>query len=187
MPKAVGPLESSVVTDNSFADGVGQLIDASKAWRDSWISILSSQLGTVAYFEELYNPIVGASDGHGHEPVMTPQVQLDRSYKLKEAYTELKTDLLEEVNMIDARIVKPATEAKDYIQPVKKTIKKRENKRLDLERYTDKVSSASKKQKRSDRENAALAKAVEELAKATEVGSSTKSPGLQQLTNSPGF
>ena len=149
-----------------------QIIEASKAWRDAWVSILSVQVGTVAVFEELYNPIVGASDGHGHEPVITPQLQLDRTYKLKEAYADLKTDLLEEVNMMDARVIKPATDAKEYIQPVRKTIKKRENKRLDWERYTDKVNHASKKLKRSDRDNAALVKAEEELAKAGDVSTS---------------
>jgi amphiphysin len=124
----------------------------------------------VTNVEELYNPIIGASsDGHGHEPVLTPQAQLERSLKLKQAYTELKTDLLEEVNMTDTRIIKPATEAKEYIQPLKKTIKKRENKRLDYERYFDRVTNAAKKQKRSEREDAALAKAEVELSKATDV------------------
>jgi len=124
----------------------------------------------VTSIEELYNPIIGASsDGHGHEPVMTPQAQLDRSYKLKQAYIELKADLLEEVNMMDARIIKPASEAKEYIQPIKKTIKKRENKRLDYERHFDRVTSAAKKQKRSERDDAALAKAEVELSKATDV------------------
>jgi hypothetical protein len=100
---------------------------------------------------------------------MTPQAQLDRSLKLKQAYTELKTDLLEEVNMTDVRIIKPATDAKEYIQPIKKTIKKRENKRLDYERYLDRVNNAAKKQRRSEREDAALAKAEVELSKATDV------------------
>ena len=71
--------------------------------------------------------------------------------------------------MMDARVIKPATDAKDYIQPIRKTIKKRDNKRLDYERYIDKVNHASKKLKRTDRENAALAKAEEELAKAADV------------------
>jgi amphiphysin len=122
-------------------------------------------------FEELYNPIVGASqDGYGHPPVITSQAQLDRTSKLKEAYTELKTDLLDEVGMMDSRVIRPATDAKEYLQPIRKTIKKRENKRLDWERYTDKVNNASKKLKRSDRENAALTKAEEDLSKAADVG-----------------
>lgn len=101
---------------------------------------------------------------------MTPRDQLDRTTKLKLAYTELKTDLLEEVGMMDARVIKPATDAKEYLAPIKKTIKKRENKRLDWERYQDKVLNYQRKMKRTDRENAALAKAEEELSRAAEVG-----------------
>jgi len=152
-----------------LANKTAQIIEASKAWRDAWVSILGIQLAMIAGFEELYNPIVGASDGHGHDPVLTSQLQLDRTSKLKDAYTDLKTDLTEEVIMMDARVIKPATEAQEYLQPIKKTIKKRENKRLDWERYLDKVNSQSKKMKRTDRENAALAKSEEDLARATEV------------------
>lgn len=82
---------------------------------------------------------------------------------------ELKTDLMEEVGMMDARVIKPATDAKEHLAPIKKTIKKRENKRLDWERYQDKVHNYQRKLKRSDRENAAMAKAEEELAIAAEV------------------
>jgi amphiphysin len=124
----------------------------------------------VAQFEELYNPIIGAtSDGYGHEPALTPQLQLDRTSHLKRAYDELKTDLLDEVNMVDMRIIRPATDAKECIQPLKKTIKKRENKRLDYERHHDRVVGASKKAQRSEREDAALVKMEAELAKATDV------------------
>jgi amphiphysin len=146
-----------------------QIIEASKAWKDSWVSILTIQVTTTSIFEELYNPIVGASDGHGHEPVMTPQLQLDRTANLKEAYAELKTELLSEINMMDERVIRPATDAKEYLQPVRKSIKKRENKRLDWERYIDKVNNYQRKPKRTDRENAALAKAEEELSRAADV------------------
>lgn len=101
---------------------------------------------------------------------MTSEAQLDRTAKLKVVYADLKTDLLEEVAMMDARIIKPATDAKDFLQPLRKTIKKRENKRVDWERYIDKVNNLqSKKLKRTDRENAALAKAEEDLAGAADV------------------
>ncbi|KAF4625979.1 hypothetical protein G7Y89_g12184 [Cudoniella acicularis] len=157
---------------NDFEDAdkmLTKIIEASKAWRDAWVSILAVQLNTVTIFEELYDPIVGASDGHGHEPVLTPELQLERTMKLKEAYTDLKSDLMEEVLMMDARIIKPAVDAKEYLQPLRKTIKKRENKRVDWERYIDKVNNLqSKKLKRSDRENAALAKAEEDLSKAAD-------------------
>ncbi len=134
------------------------------------MSILESQLNVVSCFDELYNPIVGAtSDWRGHEPASPSELQLERSSALKEAYAGLKAELLDEVNMIDSRVIKPASDAKDCIQPIKKTIKKRDNKRLDYERYQDRVNNAAKKQKRSDRENAALAKSEQDLAKAADV------------------
>lgn len=71
--------------------------------------------------------------------------------------------------MMDARVIKPANEAMEYIQPLKKTIKKRDNKRLDWERYQDRVINYQRKTNRSDRENAALAKAEEELGVAAAV------------------
>lgn len=145
-----------------------KLIEASKGWRDAWVSILNIQVTATTIFEELYQPIVGSSDGYGQPPVMSTPEQLERTSNLRAAYAELKTDLLDEVGMMDSRVIRPATDAKEYLQPIRKTIKKRENKRLDWERYTDKVNSLNKKLKRSDRDNAALARAEEDLAKAAD-------------------
>lgn len=126
-------------------------------------------------FDEIWQPIIGAtSEYQGHEPVYTPPAQVERVSKLKESYAELRTDLMDEVNMMDIRIISPATEAKNYIQPLKKTIKKRENKRLDLEKYQDRVHRSLKKPNRTERENTVLAKAQEDLSKATDVSLSNR-------------
>lgn len=53
-----------------------------------------------------------------------------RTVRLREEYEDLKKDLLEEVNLVDARMVKPATEAQECLQPLKKTIKKREDRKV---------------------------------------------------------
>lgn len=151
------------------ANLVQQLIEASKSWRDAWVSILGINVSATTLFEELYSPIVGTDDGGGRQPVMTSRQQLNRTSKLKDVYTDLKTDLLDEVNMMDSRVIRPATDAKEYIQPIRKVIKKRDNKRLDWERYIDKVNNYQRKVKRTDRENASLVKAEEELARAAEV------------------
>ena len=55
---------------------------------------------------------------------------MDRAQKLHTNYDELRNDLLEEVAMVDSRIIKPAQEAKDCIQPLKKVIKKRGDKKV---------------------------------------------------------
>lgn len=120
-------------------------------------------------FEELYHPIVGAtSDGYGHEPVETPEYQLNRTRNLRQAYAELKADLLEEVNMVDSRIVRPAMSARDCIKPLKKTIKSRDNKRLDYENYQDRLDK-KRKQKRTEKDEAAYVKLEGDLDKAAAV------------------
>ena len=55
---------------------------------------------------------------------------------MRDEYEDLKKDLMEEVNMVDTRMIKPAQDAKDYLHPLKKTIKKREDRKV---RATSKV------------------------------------------------
>ncbi|CAD6502063.1 BgTH12-02306 [Blumeria graminis f. sp. triticale] len=143
-----------------------KIIESSKAWRDSWVSILTFQKEMTSTFSEIYNPIVGSSDGHGQEPKITPQEQLDGTRKLEAAYADLRSELQQEIEMIDSRIISPAISIKEYMQPLKKTIKKRENKRLDWEMYTDRVNGYARKMRRTDSDNAALAKAEQNMAHA---------------------
>jgi len=111
--------------------GIGQIIEASRAWRDSWRDILGTQQRLLHGFQTMYSPIIGANEEYtGHEPVITPQHIMERTTKLNAAYDELRTDLLEEVAGVDTRIIKPAQEAKDCIQPMKKVIKKRGDKKV---------------------------------------------------------
>ena len=142
-------------------------------------------------FHAIYNPIVGAgTDYQGHEPVETPESKISQALKLKEAYLELKEDMLEEVNTVDVRIIKPAMEGRESIQPMKKVIKKRQDRKvvtssikiaflliflqLDFERYQGRYDAAHKKTKRSERENVALAKHESDFARAKQVSASRK-------------
>lgn len=108
-----------------------KIIDASKAWRDAWMDILGTQQRLIHGFEAIYSPIVGVNeDCPAHEPVITPRYIMERTGKLHTAYDELRTDLLEEVAMVDTRIVNPAQEARDSIQPMKKVVKKRGDRKV---------------------------------------------------------
>ncbi|KAL7621213.1 hypothetical protein AAE478_008530 [Parahypoxylon ruwenzoriense] len=158
-----------LLNDYEDADRVlAKIIEQTKSWRESWISLAMSQLGIVTEYDSLWDPIVGASDGHGKSAVPTPDLQLERALQLKETYAELKKDLLDEVGLIESSIIRPATDARDYIAPLRKTIKKRENKRLDYEKCQDKVNKLQRKPARSPKEDASLAKAEDEVARAAE-------------------
>jgi amphiphysin len=145
-------------------------MEQTKSWRDSWASIAHTQLGLVSEYESLLDPIVAASDGHGREMAPTPELQLERTMRLREAYEELKTDLVEEISVIDSRIIQPVSDTRDCITPFRKTIKKRENKRLDYEQSQDRVTKLQRKPGRNPKEDKALAKAEDEFAKAQVVG-----------------
>lgn len=155
---------------HSLADMAStQIIDNAKMWRDSWAALVNHQLQVVTEYEGLYDPIVGAADGQSRQAVPTPPLQLERTFKLKKAYTELKSELLEEMILIEDHIMKPATDARNCIAPIRKTIKKRENKRVDYEKAQERALKLQRKPGRTPKEDAALAKADADMSRAADV------------------
>ncbi|KAI0201842.1 SH3 domain-containing protein [Astrocystis sublimbata] len=158
-----------VLSDYEDVDRVlAKIIDAANSWRESWLNLSSTQLGVATEYDGLWDPIVGASDGLGKLAAPTPELQLEQTLRLKEVYTELSADLQEEVLLIETRVVKPATSAREYIDPMRKTIKKRENKRLDFEKIQEKTNKLQRKPSKTPKEEASLAKLEADLARASE-------------------
>lgn len=146
-----------------------KIVDSTKAWRDAWASILTHQGRLVLEYETLYAPIVGSSETINARPsIETPPATLARVNRLNEEYESLRVDLMVDINAVEDRMIRPVQEAKELLGPMKKKIKKREDKKLDFEHFQSRVDSSLKKTKRSDRDNAVLAKAEAELAKAKE-------------------
>ncbi|RMZ78626.1 hypothetical protein DV738_g3821, partial [Chaetothyriales sp. CBS 135597] len=162
---------SVLLKDFEDADQLlAKIIESSRAWREAWILLLTHQHRMLIEFDTLYKPIVGAGpDYHGHVPVETPEHILVRTARLKDDCEELKTDLTADLGQVDSLIVQPAQVARDTLQAMRKTIKKREDKKLDYERYQSRVDAAAKKNKPSDRDRSALAKAQADLSVATDV------------------
>lgn len=68
--------------------------------------------------------------------------------------------------MIDAKLVRPAEQARAALKGLQKTLKHRENMKLDYERYVSRAEHARKKELRSAKEEAALATHENNLAQA---------------------
>lgn len=113
----------------------------------------------------LYRPI-DEEDSHEtqHQPVQTPPRFLSKSLSLGKAYAELKTDLAQEIAMVDTKLMRPVQELITQIKPMKKTVKHREDMKLDYERYYSRAEHARKKETRSVKEEVALNKAESDLA-----------------------
>ncbi|KAI1108834.1 hypothetical protein F5Y14DRAFT_434527 [Nemania sp. NC0429] len=158
-----------LLSDYEDVDRVlAKIIDAAKSWREAWMNISSAQLGVVTEYDGLWDPIVGASEGLGKSAAPTPELQLEQALHLKEVYAELQTDLMEELDLIETRVVNPASRAREYIDPMRKTIKKRENKRLDYEKIQDKTTKLQRKPGKTPKDQASLAKLESELARVAE-------------------
>lgn len=91
---------------------------------------------------------------------------MNKCLALQKIYAELARDLQQEINMVQNRLVTPAEQAREHLKPLKKTLKHRENTKLDYERYLSRTEHAQKKQTRSMKEEAALAKHESDLAQA---------------------
>lgn len=81
-------------------------------------------------FEGLYAPIGGTETATIHTPVETPEKTMIRTNRLRDEYEELCKDLLEELNTVDQRMIQPASQAKEFMMPLKKTIKKRDDRKV---------------------------------------------------------
>lgn len=96
----------------------------------------------------------------------TPKRYMDKCQALQKIYAELAKDLQQEIDMVQNRLVSPAESARACLKPLKKTLKHRENTKLDYERYLSRTEHAQKKTTRSMKEETALAKHESDLAQA---------------------
>ncbi|KAJ5907035.1 uncharacterized protein N7473_003951 [Penicillium subrubescens] len=164
--------------DNLFT----KIIESTKAWRDAWVSIATFQSRMADEFDGLYAPIVGSSETETrHIPEETPPALLSRTNNLRREYDDLRGELVQELNVVEQRMSQPAEQAKSYLAPMKKAIKKRNDKKSDYERFQSKVDGLIHKPKRSDRENVNLAKAELDLSMAKEVYQQADQDLLQRL------
>jgi hypothetical protein len=93
---------------------------------------------------------------------------MQRATRIKTEYEDLKRDLSEDLAQVEERLIKPAQNAKESLQYMRKTIKKREDKKLDFERYQGRVDSQNKKTKRTEKDAAIMIKSQSDLETATE-------------------
>ncbi|KAF2278023.1 SH3 domain signaling protein [Westerdykella ornata] len=141
---------------------------AAKQWRDAWTNILAHQLAAIECMHSIYKPLGAKSSDYGSQvAVDTPAATLERCAQLQQAFSELKTDMMEEVADIEKKLITPARIARDSLKPMKKAIKKREDRKVDYERYKSRTEALQNKKTRSDRETSALIKHESDLTKAT--------------------
>ncbi|GAB7360321.1 hypothetical protein MBLNU230_g8077t1 [Neophaeotheca triangularis] len=158
----------TVLADFKAVDAMlDSLLRELKTWRNGWEDILKLQYDCADAFTYLYKPIEPTNDPEmQHQPAQTPQKFLQKCLALQKAYASTKADLAQEISMIDKKLMRPMEQAQQAIKPLKKTVKHRENAKLDYERYKSRADHAGRKETRSAKEEAALATHESNLAQA---------------------
>lgn len=85
----------------------------------------------VGEFNAIYAPIIGSSEPTSdRQPVTTPVDVVARTATLRDEYEELKTELMQELNAMEERMITPTMQAKESLAPMRKTIKKRGDRKV---------------------------------------------------------
>lgn len=112
-----------------------KLSDESKRYFNAVNGMLDYQIDFSKAIEEIYKPISGKlSDPNATQQEDNPE-GIKASEQYREVVKELKETLKPDLELIDARIVKPAQELLKVIQNIRKMATKRDHKQVDLDRH----------------------------------------------------
>jgi hypothetical protein len=82
-------------------------------------------------FDGFYAPIAGSAETPSpHRPVETDATLLGRTNRMRKEYDDLREEMIQELEVVEERMSQPAENAKSYLAPMKKTIKKRNDKKV---------------------------------------------------------
>lgn len=145
-----------------------KLHDESKKYFDAINSMLNSQIEFSKAMTEIYKPISGRmSDPDSMKIEGNPEgIQACEEYEA--VVKELQETLAPELDMIETRVIRPATEMLDIIKVIRKTALKREHKRLDYDRHRATLKKLQDKKDRSAKDEKALWKAEGDVEQATQ-------------------
>lgn len=145
-----------------------KLHDESKKYFQAINGMLDHQIEFSKACAEIYQPISGrASDPDSYVVDGNPEgIRACEEYV--NIVNELKASLQPELEMIEARVVKPADELGEIIKVVRKTTTKRDHKQLDYDRHRATLKKLQDKPDKSLKDEKALYKAENDMENATQ-------------------
>ncbi|TGZ78280.1 hypothetical protein EX30DRAFT_373977 [Ascodesmis nigricans] len=164
--------EASVAMLIKEVDDTDQLLlkfsENTKNWRDAWSAILLTESNLADAYWSLYQPIPrsGATESHKKPPEDTPLEVFDRVKELQNVYGGLKNDMMGEVQRVEKLVVAPLAQCVQMMKPVRKALERRENKKLDFERFNRNAEQARAKLNKTDAQHAATSRAESDLERA---------------------
>ncbi|KAF2087412.1 BAR-domain-containing protein [Saccharata proteae CBS 121410] len=145
-----------------------KLHDDSKKYFDAINGMLSHQIEFSKACAEIYKPISGrVSDPDSFIAEGNPEgIRACEEYEA--IVRDLQTTLQPELEMIEARVIKPADELLEIIKVIRKAAIKRDHKQLDYDRHRATLKKLQEKKDKSLKDEKALYKAENDVEMATQ-------------------
>ena len=130
--------------------------------------MLNHQIEFSKAMTEIYRPISGRmSDPNSIEVMGNPEgIRACEEYEA--VVKDLQETLQPELEMIDNRIIRPANELLDVIKAIRKSVLKREHKRLDYDRHRANLKKLQDKKDKSAKDEKAMWKAENDVEQSTQ-------------------
>lgn len=145
-----------------------RLHDESKKYFEAINGMLSHQIEFSKAMTEIYKPISGRmSDPDSFKAEGNPEgIRACEEYEV--IVKDLQETLQPELEMIDGRVIQPANELLDVIKAIRKTVTKREHKKLDYDRHRATLKKLQDKKDRSAKDEKAMWKAENDVELSTQ-------------------
>ncbi|KAF4124244.1 amphiphysin [Geosmithia morbida] len=145
-----------------------KLHDESQKYFEAINGMLSHQIGFSQAMTEIYKPISGRmSDPESMKIEGNPE-GIEACEEYESIVKELQETLAPELEMVDTRVIRPANELLDVIKVIRKTVVKREHKRLDYDRHRTALKKLQDKPERTAKDEKAMWKLEGEVEQATQ-------------------
>lgn len=130
--------------------------------------MLSHQIEFSQAMTEIYKPISGRVSDPDSAIVEGNPEGIAACEEYEAVVKELQETLTPELEMIETRVIRPATELLDVIKVIRKTALKREHKRLDYDRHRNALKKLQDKKERSAKDEKAMWKLEGECEQSTQ-------------------
>ena len=129
--------------------------------------MLQHQIEFSKAMTEIYKPISGRVSDPDTLRVEGSPDGIRACEEYEAVVKDLQETLAPELEMIESRVIRPATELLDVIKVIRKTATKREHKKLDYDRHRATLKKLQEKKDRSAKDEKALWKAENEVEQST--------------------
>ncbi|SPQ22236.1 ac91fe1d-6c14-4931-95dc-02791d6b805e [Thermothielavioides terrestris] len=144
------------------------LHDESKKYFDAINGMLSHQIEFSKAMTEIYKPISGRMSDPESLKLQGNLEGIRACEEYEAVVKDLQETLAPELEMIESRVIRPATELLDVIKVIRKTATKREHKKLDYDRHRATLKKLQEKKDRSAKDEKALWKAENDVEQSTQ-------------------